>query len=70
MTTFCVLAILLEMREDLVQYAQGLDDVVHYFNLAATSWNIKKLCKKAVTYHRKYLYLRMARANAMSVYFT
>ncbi|GJP84036.1 hypothetical protein CLOP_g14128 [Closterium sp. NIES-67] len=60
MTTFCVLAIVLKLRDDFIDGAQGLDDVVDFFNAAAGSWDVKKLCKRAVDLHRQYLVLKLA----------
>ncbi|CAI5508372.1 unnamed protein product [Closterium sp. Naga37s-1] len=63
MTTFCVLAIVLKLRDEFIDGASGLDDVVDVsvmggrerggddlvdsFNAAAGSWDEKKLCKRA-----------------------
>ncbi|CAI5467740.1 unnamed protein product [Closterium sp. Yama58-4] len=60
MTTFCVLAIVLKLRDEFIDDATGLDDVVDSFNAAAGSWDVKKLCKRAVDLHRQYLVLKLA----------
>eukprot|EP00897_Mesotaenium_endlicherianum_P002738 jgi/Mesen1/2492/ME000159S01622 len=56
--TFCVAALIVQVRVTLLEDTRALDEVMKVFNEAAKEIDLKMMCKRAIALHKKYLSLR------------